>query len=373
MYDYLIVGAGFFGATFARQATDLGKKCLVIDKKSHVAGAAYDTKAHDYYVSEYGAHIFHTNSVMIWDFVNQFSRFNSFVNRPKVVSQGKIYSFPINLMTLQQLYGVKTPKEAKNLIDKMRVNIKNPSNFEEWMLTTVGEDLYRRFYYHYTKRQWLREPKDLPMSIAQRVPIRLTYDENYFITHFQGIPQTGYTKLIRNMLDGIDVEIGENYSENLGNKAKRVIYTGPIDEFYEYSFGRLDYRSLKFEKMEFSDDQQGTAVLNYTDEEAPYLRSIEHRHFYHFGECVKHYNKKSYSSPSIITYDVPVKCGEVAEPYYPIRDKQNSEIYDRYSAIQNKRVIFGGRLGEYKYYDMDQSMASAMALVTKLEELRQPA
>lgn len=367
-FDYLIVGAGFYGSSFARRVTDLGRKCLVIDKRPHIAGAAFDTKQDSYYVSEYGAHIFHTNSPKVWVFVNQFDTFLPFINRPKVLSEGKMYSFPINLMTLQQLYGITSPAEAEAHLDRVRAKIPDPSNLEEWMLSMVGEDIYRRFYYHYTKKQWFKEPSELPMSIAQRIPIRLTYDENYFITKFQGMPSKGYTNLISKMLDGIKVEIGTSYTADMAKRAKRVIYTGPIDEYYNFEFGRLDFRTLQFTKEEFLGDKQGNAVVNYTDDSPSYIRTIEHMHFYRHGESIKHYNKKPEDKiKSIITYDHPVKFEQGMDPFYPIRDKANSAIYAKYAALASDNIIFGGRLGEYKYLDMDQSMASALAMAAKLE------
>lgn len=366
-YDYLIVGAGFYGASFARAATDLGKKCLVMDKRGHIAGAAYDVPVADYYVSEYGAHIFHTNSLKVWDFFSRFTTFKQFINRPKVLSLGKMLSFPINLMTLQQLYGVTSPAEAEEYLAGVRLNIESPSNFEDWMLSMVGEDLYRRFYYHYTKKQWFKEPRELPVSIAQRIPIRLTYDENYFITKFQGIPDQGYTNLIRNMLDGIKVELGVAYSKDYEKMANKVIYTGPIDEYYNYEHGELDFRTLQFTKEVYAGDKQGNAVVNYTDSFPSYIRSIEHRHFYRHGEAIKHYGAAAEPVQSVVTYDRPVKFEKGMDPFYPIRDKINSAMYAKYAAVPNDKVSFGGRLGEYKYLDMDQSAASALAAVSRFE------
>ena len=362
MYDFIIVGAGIFGATFARRVTDSGKRCLVIDRKPHIAGAAHDSPQDDYFVSSYGAHIFHTHSEEVWNFARQFCDFIPFVNRPKVVSGGRVYSFPINLMTLHQLWGVSTPSEAARKLSEVVVPCENPSNFEEWALSMVGEEIYRRFFYGYTKKQYMREPRDLPTSIIQRLPIRLTYDENYFTTDFQGMPSRGYTNMIRSMLDGIDTELGVNYlkhRERLDRLAKHVVYTGPVDEFFDCQYGKLDYNTLRFERMEFAGDQQGNAVLNHVDESVPHLRSIEHRHFYLRGESQKHYGSPS-DHRSVVTYDIPAAFSDNPEPFYPIRDKRNSELYQRYASIKPPKVIFGGRLGEYKYLDMDQSMASAM-------------
>lgn len=363
MYDFIIVGAGFFGATFARKITNFGKTCLVLDKKPHIAGAAHDMPQDDYYVSSYGAHVFHTHSQEIWNFVQEFSEFLPFINRPKVLSHGKIYSFPINLMTLQQLWGVKTPEEAKNILAKKIIPHPNPNNFEEWALSMVGQEIYEKFFYGYTKKQYMREPKELPMSIIQRLPIRLTYDENYFTTKHQGIPKQGYTNLVKNMLDGIDVELGIDFlkqKEKLMRLAKHIVYTGPIDEFFEFTYGKLEYNTLKFDKKEFLGDQQGNAVINHVDESTPYLRSIEHRHFYNHGESTKHYEENEKPFTSIITYDLPATYEENPDPFYPIRNKINSEIYQKYASIRPTNVTFGGRLGEYKYLDMDQSIASAI-------------
>lgn len=362
MYDFIIVGAGIFGATFARRVTDSGKRCLVIDKRPHIAGAAHDSPFGDYYVSSYGAHIFHTHSEEVWNFARQFCDFVPFVNRPKAVSGGRVYSFPVNLMTLHQLWGVTSPAEASAKLAEVVVPCENPSNFEEWALSMVGEEIYRKFFYGYTKKQYMREPRELPTSIIQRLPIRMTYDENYFTTNFQGMPSGGYTGMVRSMLDGIDVELGVNYlrhRDRLDRLARHVVYTGPVDEFFDYQYGRLDYNTLRFERREFAGDQQGNAVLNHVDESVPHLRSVEHRHFYVRGESQKHYGG-SVAHRSVVTYDVPARLDENPEPFYPIRDRVNSELYQRYAAIRPSKVVFGGRLGEYKYLDMDQSMASAM-------------
>jgi len=370
MYDFIIVGSGFFGSTFARRVTDLGKKCLILDKKPHIAGAAHDMPQDDYYVSSYGAHVFHTHSEEVWEFANSFSEFIPFINRPKVLSNEKIYSFPINLMTLQQLWGIKTPAEAKKILEEKKIPCENPSNFEEWALSMVGEEIYKKFFYGYTKKQYMREPKELPTSIIQRLPIRLTYDENYFTTKFQGIPKNGYTNLIYNMLDGIDVEVGVDFikqKDKLMRLAKQIVYTGRIDEFFDFEFGKLEYNTMKFEKKEFIGDQQGNAVINHVDESVRYLRSIEHRHFYKHGESIKHYAGKKEDFTSVITYDIPATYEENPDPLYPIRNKINSEIYQKYSSIKPSNVTFGGRLGEYKYLDMDQSMASALQKAKSFE------
>lgn len=363
MYDFIIVGAGFFGSTFARRAHDAGMRVLIIDKRPHIAGAAHDLAQDDYYVSSYGAHIFHTHSEEVWNFASRFTKFLPFINRPKAMSNGNMYSFPINLMTMHQIWGVRTPDEASRKLEEEKVKIENPSNFEEWALSTIGEDLYKRFIYGYTKKQYMREPRDLPMSIIQRLPIRLTYDENYFTTKYQGIPRHGYTNMMREMLNGVDIELGVDFIKNrekLSSMAKQIVYTGPIDEFFNYEHGHLEYNTMRFERKEFIGDQQGNAVINHVDQNTPYLRSIEHRHFYVHGESTKHYDISNNSFKSVITYDMPISFKDHPDPLYPIRNKVNSDIYQKYSAIRPRNVLFGGRLGEYKYLDMDQSMASAI-------------
>lgn len=369
MYSFLIVGAGFFGATAARKLTDAGYKCLVIDKNSHVAGAAHDFRWNNgQLVSSYGAHCFHTHSEEIWSFVNRFSEMESFINKPKVLSDGKVYSFPINLMTLNQLWGVVTPKEALQKLNEVKIVCKNPKNFEEWILDKVGEEIYQKFIYGYTKKQWGCEPKELPSSIIQRLPIRLTYDENYFTTKYQGMPKEGYTKLIENMLDGIKVELDVDFFKmnDWRKQAKHLIYTGPIDKFFNFEFGKLNYNTLKFEHKEFIGDYQGNAVFNHTDLSTPYLRSVEHKHFQRSYQ--KHYLNQDNQNTTVVSFDYPISFEEHPEPYYPIRDKINSSLYEKYFELKKtmKDVTFGGRLGEYKYLDLDQTMASAMQKSEKI-------
>lgn len=374
MYDFLIVGSGFFGATFARMAKDAGKTCIVIEKKDHIAGAAHDKKVSNYFVSSYGAHIYHTKNKKLWDFINQFGKFLPFINKPKVVSGNRIYSFPINLMTLNQLWDIKTPEEARNKLEEVTKPHRNkkPSNFEEWALSMVGEEIYYKFFYGYTKKQWMKEPKELPTSIIQRLPIRLTYEENYFSTEYQGMPAEGYTKIIENMLEGIEIETNVDFLKNKNkweNKAKTIVYTGPIDSLFNYEYGELEYNTLKFTNEEKYGDIQGTAVLNYASEEIPYIRSIEYQHFYKNNDLVKHYdlNKPPEKNLSIITYDYPVPYKDHPDPLYPIRDKINSEIYQKYYNLTklNSKIVVGGRLGEYKYLDIDQSIASAISKAKK--------
>lgn len=368
-YDFLIVGAGFFGATMARKLTNAGKKCIVIDKLPHIAGTAYDEKWDDIIVAKYGAHILHTKSKEIWDFLSNFSKINNFINKPKVISNNKVYSFPINMMTLHQLWGVITPEEARQKILSVRIPCEHPRNLEEWILDQVGPELYELFIYGYTKKQWMKEPRELPSSIIQRLPIRLTYDENYFATEYQGIPAEGYTKLVENMLDGIDVKLDTDFFK-LGDwqdLANHLIYSGPIDKFFNYEFGELEYNTLRFEYKKFQGDFQGNAVFNHVDINVPYLRSIEHKHFYkshpkHDTLIVDRHQ------PTIVSYDFPVPYKEHPEPYYPIRDERNSAIYDKYKKLINsqKKLTVGGRLGSYSYFDIDQVIGQAMRIAEKL-------
>jgi UDP-galactopyranose mutase len=364
-YDFLIVGAGFFGATFARKATDAGKSCLVVDKSSHTAGAAYDRKwDNGVIVGQYGAHIFHTQSEEVWAFMNKFATMDPFINKPKVLSNNKIYSFPINLMTLHQLWGVVTPQEAFDELQKRRIPCEKPRNFEEWILDRVGKELYELFFYGYTKKQWMKEPSELPASIIQRLPIRLTYEENYFTTKYQAMPREGHGKTVDNMLDGIKVELGQDFFEidDWRKVAKHLVYTGPVDKFYNYCHGELEYNTLRFEHRELKGDFQGNAVINHVDMNTPYIRTIEHKHFFDH-RLEKHYNSKEVEqTPTVVSYDIPVKFKDHPEPYYPIRDEQNSSIYNKYLDLKQnqKDVTFGGRLGEYKYLDIDQTIASAI-------------
>ena len=360
-FDFLIVGAGFFGSTIARKLTDDGKTCLVIEKSPHIAGAAYDKIIDGTPISQYGAHILHTQSDEVWNFIKQFSEIENFINKPKVLSGNTVYSFPINLMTLHQIWGIRTPEEARRKLDEVRIPCNNPRNFEEWVLDKIGKQLYELFIYGYTKKQWMKEPSELPSSIIQRLPIRLNYDENYFATKHQGMPKHGFTKLIENMLDGINTEIGTDFfsiRDKWQDYANHLIYTGPVDKFYDYQYGKLEYNTLRFEHKEYIGNHQGNAVFNYADINTPYLRSVEHKHFY--NQNPKH-DLKIEQEKTIVTYDYPIKFEDHPEPYYPIRDDVNSAIYQKYMELNiSNKITFGGRLGEYKYLDMDQSIASAM-------------
>jgi UDP-galactopyranose mutase len=349
MYDYLIVGAGLFGGICARELTNNGKKVLVIDKRDHIGGNCYTSNEGGINVHTYGPHIFHTNNKQVWDYINQFVEFNHFTYRPKVKYDNNIYSFPINLMTLYQIYGVSTPSQAESILELERIHNNEPNNLEEWILSQVGIKLYETFIKGYTTKQWGRDPKYLPVSIIKRLPIRLTYDDNYFNDRYQGIPIGGYTQIFDKLLDGIDVKLEVDYFKDELPKHNRIIYTGPVDMFYNYIHGKLEYRSLRFEN-EYLDinDYQGNAAINYTEDNIPYTRIVEHKHF-EFGKQ-KH---------TIITREYPTTEGE---PYYPVNDKLNNDRYNLYKSLMDKedRIIFGGRLADYKYYDMHQVIASAL-------------
>lgn len=352
MYDYLIIGSGIFGSVCARELTDFGLKCLVIDKRNHIGGNCFTEKIEDINVHKYGAHIFHTSNDDIWNYMNRFCKFNHFVNRPKVNYKGKIYSFPINLMTLYQIYGVSSPEQAKLILDHTRYNISTPKNLEDWVLSQVGKEIYEIFIKGYTTKQWGREPKLLPTSIIKRLPIRMNYDDNYFFDRYQGIPIGGYTQIFEKLLNGVEVKLNTDYFDDRdfwNKQANKIIYTGPIDRYYNFMFGKLEYRSLEFKtKIIDSEDFQGNAVINYTDIETEYTRIIEHKHF-EFGTQKK----------TIITEEYPKSVGD---PYYPINDNENNLKYYEYKKFMDKEsnIIFGGRLADYKYYDMHQVVASAL-------------
>jgi len=358
-YDYLVVGAGLFGSIFAREMSNQGAKCLVIEKRSHIGGNCYTRNEKGIHVHQYGPHIFHTSSKKIWDYMNQWCDFNSFVYRPKVRYRECLYSFPINMMTLYQLWGVITPDEARSKLEEVRINIPNPSNLEEWVLSQVGEEIYQTFIYGYTKKQWGREPSELPSFIIKRLPIRLTYDDNYFNDRYQGIPIGGYTKIFEKLLQGIPTETSIDYLASRGffdSRATKVVYTGPIDEFFEYDLGALDWRSLRFEEEYFKNkDFQGVAVINHSEYNKPHTRIIEHKHFQ---------TKKV--SDTIITKEYPQSWDKTKEKYYPINDKKNNELFLKYKRrIDTSKFLFGGRLADYKYYDMHQVVASALSKVSQ--------
>lgn len=363
MYDYLIVGAGLFGAIFAYEAKQRGKKCLVIDKRNHIGGNVYTKEVEGIQVHEYGAHIFHTNNKRIWDYVNQFAEFNRYTNSPIANYKGEIYNLPFNMNTFHKLWGVTSPEEAKRKIEEQRktANISQPSNLEEQAISLVGTDIYQKLIKGYTEKQWGRPANELPAFIIKRLPVRFTYDNNYFNDRFQGIPVGGYTQIFEKLLDGIDVKLKTDFfkeREELEALANKIVFTGMIDQFYDYQFGVLNYRSLKFETniLDDTDNFQGNAVVNYTDSETAYTRIIEHKHF-EFGKQEK----------TVITKEYPMEWEQGLEPYYPINDDENNTVYKKYKdlADQEAKVIFGGRLANYKYYDMHQVIGEALVTVEK--------
>lgn len=369
MYDYLIVGAGLYGAVFAHEMKARGKKVLVIDRRAHIAGNVYTEKIEGIHVHRYGAHIFHTNNKKVWNYITQFAEFNRFTNSPVANYKGKLYSLPFNMYTFNQMWGVVTPEEASAEIERQRREITGePKNLEEQAISLVGRDIYEKLIKGYTEKQWGRDCRELPAFIIRRLPVRLTFDNNYFNALYQGIPVGGYTKMVANLLEGIEVRLNTDYLEHkdeLDALAQKVVYTGAIDAYFGYQLGHLEYRSVRFE-TELLDQPnfQGNAAINYTDRETPWTRIIEHKWF-EFGrddegrELPKTIISREYSSEW--------KPGD--EPYYPVNDEKNGELYARYKerAQGEKKVIFGGRLGEYKYYDMDAVIGAALERAEKEE------
>ncbi len=364
MYDYLIVGSGLFGATFARQAADADRSVLVVDRRPNIAGNIYTEDIEGIHVHRYGAHIFHTNDAEVWRYVNRFAEFNRFTNSPVANYRGELYSLPFNMYTFNRMWGVVTPEEARAKIDAQRGEITGePRNLEEQAISLVGRDIFEKLVKGYTEKQWGRDCKDLPAFIIRRLPVRLTFDNNYFNALYQGIPIGGYTKLVENLLDGIEVRLNCDYLENraeLNALANRVIYTGPIDAYFGFRLGALEYRSVRFE-TELLDipNFQGNAAVNYTDRETPWTRIIEHKWF-EFGK-----DAEGNDLPKTVIsreYSSEWKPGD--EPYYPVNDEKNGALYRQYRALAEaeQNVIFGGRLGEYRYYDMDQTVAAALRL-----------
>ena len=356
-YDYLIVGAGLFGSVFARQATDAGKSVLVIDKRSHIAGNIYTETIEDIQVHKYGAHIFHTNDKRVWQYVNRFAEFNRYTNSPMANYHGELYSLPFNMLTFNKMWGVITPQHAKAKIEEQKAQsgIIEPKNLEEQAISLIGTDIYEKLVKGYTQKQWGRPCTELPAFIIKRLPVRFTYDNNYFNALYQGIPTKGYTSMIEKMLEGIEVRLNTDYIQNkdtLDKIANKIVYTGAIDAYFDYCYGPLSYRSVRFEtEIIDTDNYQGNAVINYTDEETPYTRIIEHKHFV-FGTQKKTVISKEYSQEW--TTDV--------EPYYPINDDINNALYEKYKSLAESQsnVIFGGRLGQYRYYDMDAVISTAL-------------
>lgn len=361
-YDYLIVGAGLFGCVFAHEATKKGKKCLVIDKRPHVGGNVYCENINNINVHKYGAHIFHTNDKKIWDYVNQFTDFNNYVNSPVSISKGKLYNLPFNMNTFYQLWGTKTPDEAKAIIDKQiaESGVENPQNLEEQALSLIGRDIYETLIKEYTEKQWGKKASELPAFIIKRLPVRLTFNNNYFNDKYQGIPEGGYNKIIDGLLEGIEVKTNVDFfkqQKELEASAHKVVFTGKIDEYFNYEFGQLEYRSLRFENETLDQkNYQGNAVVNYNDKEVPFTRIIEHKHF-EFGD----------QEQTIITREYPETWTPEKEAYYPINNDANQAIYQQYKEKSQTltNVIFGGRLAEYRYYDMHQIIGSALVKVKK--------
>ena len=361
-YDYLVVGAGLYGAVFAYEAKKKGKTCLVIDKRDHIAGNIYCENVSGINVHKYGAHIFHTSDKKIWEYVNQFAEFNNYINSPVARYKNELYNLPFNMNTFSKMWNIATPQEAKDIIASQiaDLNITEPKNLEEQALSLVGKDVYEKLIKGYTEKQWGRDCKDLPSFIIKRLPLRFIYDNNYFNDRYQGIPIGGYTKIVEKMLDGIEVRLNTNYLDNreeFDAMADKIVYTGMIDQFYDYKLGVLEYRSVRFETEELPmENYQGNAVVNYTEREVPYTRIIEHKHF-EFGKQPTTIISREYSSEW--------KKGD--EPYFPVNNDKNNALYQQYKELADKehKVIFGGRLGGYKYYDMDKVIAAALEMCEK--------
>ena len=361
-YDSLIVGAGLYGAVFARQLTDAGGRVLVIDKRPHIAGNVYTEDIEGIHVHKYGAHIFHTNNKQVWEYVNRFAEFNRFTNSPVANYKGELFSLPFNMYTFNKMWGVVTPEEAAAKIAEQRKEITGePQNLEEQAISLVGRDIFEKLVKGYTEKQWGRDCKDLPAFIIKRLPVRLTFDNNYFNALYQGIPMGGYTKLVENLLDGVEVRLNCDYLQHkaeLDQLAETVVYTGPIDAYFSYRLGNLEYRSVRFEnELLDTPNFQGNAAVNYTDRETPWTRIIEHKWF-QFGKD----DTGSDLPKTVISREYSSEWKPGDEPYYPVNDAKNADLYQQYKALaaQEKQVIFGGRLGEYKYYDMDQVIAAAL-------------
>ncbi|MBR1931645.1 MAG: UDP-galactopyranose mutase [Lachnospiraceae bacterium] len=362
-YDYLIVGTGLFGAVFAHEMHRAGKHCLCIDKRRNIGGNIYTQQEHGIQVHKYGAHIFHTSDKRVWDYVNQFARFNHYVNSPVAVYGEELYNLPFNMNTFSKMWGIRTPKEAQEIIAAQRLEsgVEHPENLEEQALSLVGRDVYEKLVKGYTEKQWGRDCKELPAFIIKRLPVRFTYDNNYFSDRYQGIPEGGYTQIVEKLLEDIPVKLGVSYREFLAENAlaaepdsfEKTLYTGMIDEYFDYALGELQYRSLRFEEEYLADcdNYQGNAVVNYTERRVPYTRIIEHKHF-EFGA----------GEGTVLTREYPAEWKKGDEPYYPVNDEANNTLFAAYQqkAAQEKNVLFGGRLGQYRYYDMDKVIAAAL-------------
>lgn len=360
-YDYLIVGAGLFSAVFANEAKKHGKKCLVIEKRNHIGGNIYCENIEGITVHKYGAHIFHTSSQRVWDYVNEYCEFNNFINSPVCKFKGEVYNLPFNMNTFAKMFGVSTPGEAKRIIEEQKKEIcGEPKNLEEQAISLVGREIYEKLIKGYTEKQWGRDCQDLPAFIIKRLPVRYTYDNNYFNDRFQGIPVNGYNELIEKLFDGVEIRTGTDFfegREDLLALSDKCLFTGMIDEYFDYSLGKLDYRSLRFETETLDEENfQGVAVMNFSEREIPYTRIIEHKHF-EFGKQEK----------TVITKEYPAEWQMGDEPYYPVNDERNNKLYKQYEnlAQKEKKVIFGGRLGLYKYYDMDKCIEAALRICDK--------
>ncbi len=362
-YDYLIVGSGLFGAVFAYEAKKRGKECLVIERRDHIAGNIYCENVHGINVHKYGAHIFHTSNRTVWDYINQFAEFNNYINSPVAIYKDELYNLPFNMNTFSKMWGIKTPAEAQAIIEKQKAeyNITEPKNLEEQALSLIGKDVYEKLIKGYTEKQWGRSCTELPSFIIKRLPVRYTYDNNYFNDRWQGIPIGGYTKIIEKMLQGIDVLTStsfEDYKAAHDISDMRVVYTGNIDEYFGYKYGALQYRTVRFETeyMPDVDNHQGNAVVNYTEREVPYTRVIEHRHF-----------EKCEAKGTVVSKEYSSEWSVGIEPYYPINNDENNALYQKYEqlAAEEKNVVFGGRLGKYKYYDMDKVIEAALQAVSE--------
>ena len=361
-YDYLIVGAGLFGAVFAREMTDAGKKCLVIDRRNHIAGNIYTENVEGINVHKYGAHIFHTSDKRIWEYANRFADFNRFTNSPVARYKDELYNLPFNMNTFSRMWGVHTPEEARAIIEEQKKELgdKTPENLEEQAISLIGRDIYEKLVKGYTEKQWGKRATELPAFIIRRLPVRYTYDNNYFSDLYQGIPIGGYTSMIEKMLEGADIRLGCDYFTNraeLEAMCEKTVFTGMIDEYFDYCYGELEYRSLRFEtEVLDTDNYQGNAVVNYTEYEIPYTRIIEHKHF-EFGTQEK----------TVITREYPADWRHGDEPFYPVNNDRNNELYLKYKAKADMEdnVIFGGRLGMYRYFDMHNVIAEALACAEK--------
>lgn len=366
-YDYLIVGAGLFGAVFAHEAHKAGKRVLVIDKRNHVAGNIYTKEVDGIQVHQYGAHIFHTGNKEIWDYIQQFAEFNRYTNSPVARYKDELYNLPFNMNTFSKMWGIVTPQEARQKIEEQikEAGIVNPRNLEEQAISLVGRDIYEKLVKGYTEKQWGRKAGELPAFIIRRLPVRFVYDNNYFNDKYQGIPVGGYTQIVEKMLDGVEVRLETDFfahRDELCGQAEKTVFTGMIDAYFEYCYGELEYRSLRFETEELDcENYQGNAVVNYTEYEVPYTRIIEHKHF-EFGCQSGDVNPKT-----VITREYPAEWKKGEEPYYPMNDEKNNKLYEKYKKLaqEEKNVIFGGRLGMYRYFDMHQVVAEALACVKR--------